>query len=423
MEKSLRTILTGGCKVLSILGLLLIIGLSFNISLLAGIGGSGGEIFYEDGYTIHLFTSNGTFEPPPGIAEVEVLVVAGGGGGGGGIEGAGGGGGAGGLIHEEIFDINGPVDVIVGSGGSGGAPGERGEDGDNSSFDNLEAIGGGGGGSTLTNEVRGGDGGSGGGGGSDRATGGKTEPGTGTAEQGHDGGEGFRAGQSINRAGGGGGGAADPGQDAQNSNAGDGGAGLAITGFSDFGDGGYFAGGGGGGGETAGSGGDGGGGDGRADFCGDGSDAAMETGGGGGGAFCLGAIDEGFGGGDGGSGVVIVRYKTTPALTVEGDVCLELGAEGSAVDSSSKISWIGGVNNKITVEIEDGQVPDNLELTVDAARGNKVILTALAQDFITDISDERVIDHSLIYKLSIIGNAVPEAGETFLTVKFTIIEE
>ncbi len=422
MGKGLRTIKTRGSKALKFFCFALIISLFFNIPLAAGIGGSGGEIFYENGYTIHKFNADGTFVPPPEIDEVEVLIVAGGGGGGGGFDGAGGGGGAGGLIYEEFFPVNGSVPVVVGAGGSGGAPGEKGADGGISSFSTLDAIGGGGGGSTLTNEVPGSDGGSGGGGGSDIGGGGFTGSGSGFLDQGHDGGQGFRAGQSANRAGGGGGGSASPGDDAQNRIGGDGGEGFILPGLSGFGDGGYFAGGGGGAGVTGGSGGAGGGGDGRESTCGPGEDAVMGTGGGGGGAFCREA-GEGFSGGDGGSGIVIVRYTTIPALVVEGDVCLELGAEGYAMDDSSNISWIGGDSNKITVEIEEGQVPENLELTVDAARGDRVILTELAQDFITNISNEKVTDHTLIYELSNIGGALPEAGETILTVKFTIIDQ
>jgi len=172
----------------------------------ADIGGAGGVIYYENGYTIHQFTEDGVFTPPAGVEEIAVLVVAGGGGGGGAIEGAGGGGGGGGIIYEPYFEVKKSVSVVVGDGGKGGKPGERGDKGESSSFDILNAYGGGGGGSTGFNEVEGSTGGSGGGGGSDKSAGGFTEGGKAVLGQGYDGGSGFRAGQSSNRSGGGGGG-------------------------------------------------------------------------------------------------------------------------------------------------------------------------------------------------------------------------
>ena len=402
----------------------LIICLVITITAAADIGGSGGEIIYEDGYTYHLFTEEDTFEPPDGINEVEVLIVAGGGGGGGAVTGAGGGGGAGGLIND-FESVSSSVDVTVGRGGNGGQPGERGEDGANSSFGSREADGGGGGGSTDTNQIAGRAGGSGGGGGSGTATGGSTSSGDGIAGQGHDGGEGFRAGQSRNRSGGGGGGAEEPGVDAENRSAGDGGDGSYFEQFLNFGDNGYFAGGGGGGGDTAGSGGNGGGGSGQADTCGDGENAKPETGSGGGGAFCL--IEEGFSGGNGADGIVIVRYPTIPVIQVEGDICFEIGAGdfGSVLsDDSSHLSWIGTGDNKITVEIETGEVPEGLELTVDSDRAEaETILTNTARNFITDIGEERIIDHTLTYRLKFIEDIIPAAGETDLTVKYTITDQ
>lgn len=421
MKSSFSSLTIKKSKSIYHLSLALLISLLVNISVLADLGGSGGEIFYQGGFTIHVFTENGTFVPPFDLNTVEVLVVAGGGGGGGALDGTGAGGGAGGLIFEELFTVSGPIAVVVGQGGSGGAPGQRGLPGQDSSFDSLVAIGGGGGGSSVAGQVIGGDGGSGGGGGSAIGGGGFTAPGQGVPGQGNDGGGGFRAGQSENRAGGGGGGAGEPGIDAQNRNAGAGGAGLEILGFAAFGDNGFFAGGGGGGGSTAGSGGIGGGGAGQAAICGAGSDGIDETGGGGGGAFCISGV--GASGGDGGSGIVIVRYETIPEIKVEGDVCLELGESGYAIDDTSTISWLGSGNNKITVAIEQGQLPANLELRVNSALANQVILSTVTQDFITNIQDEKVTNQTLIYELFLIGSQLPPAGETILTVKYTIVEQ
>src|SRR6056300_605883 len=61
-----------------------------------GFSATGGTITTSGNYTIHTFTSSGTFQVTAGSKNIEVLVVAGGGGGGGDNSGA---GGAGGLIY------------------------------------------------------------------------------------------------------------------------------------------------------------------------------------------------------------------------------------------------------------------------------------------------------------------------------------
>ena len=70
------------------------------------------------------FTSPGTWTCPPTTTQVEVLVVGGGGGGGGGssvnpLPGISGGGGGGRVIHR-IIPVAGPVPVTVGAGGTRG---------------------------------------------------------------------------------------------------------------------------------------------------------------------------------------------------------------------------------------------------------------------------------------------------------------
>ena len=279
----------------------------------------------ELGYKVVAYKSDGTFTVPEGVSEVDVLVVAGGGGGGGnggGGTGAGG-GGAGGLVWKEGHSVTpgSTVDVAVGSGGTGGAIDTRGNPGENSHFGSVEAIGGGAGdtrGTESTDWVSGnyGDGGSGGG--SNYADEDASVYGAGTSGQGNDGGTGE---QTSSGQGGGGGGAGAQGEDGladQTSTQPHGGDGLYYGDiFGDtYGENGYFAGGGGGGsaddGNVAGpgDGGQGGGGNG-----GGSSNAptagSVNTGGGGGGAG--GATGSGA---DGGSGIVLVRYKSPESVNV-----------------------------------------------------------------------------------------------------------
>jgi hypothetical protein len=128
--------------------------------------------------------------PPSWAAEADVLVVAGGGGGGGseGRHRGGGGGGAGGLLYHSNFSFTtGGVSVTVGAGGIGNISTPS-TDGKNSSFGLLVAIGGGAGGTGGTNlqATPGKNGGSGGGGGWQSNT--TTPGGIGTLGQGYDGG-------------------------------------------------------------------------------------------------------------------------------------------------------------------------------------------------------------------------------------------
>lgn len=261
---------------------------------------TGGTITVGSGYTYHTFTSGGTFTPSQNIT-ADVLLIAGGGGGGS-YSGGGGGGGAGGVLLLANQSLTSGTGYTVSVGGGGAAN----TNGQNSYFGALtQAVGGGKGGSASA----GGNGGSGGGAGDTGFA-----AGTGTAGQGFNGGTGTGAGSSP---GGGGGGALEAGQnafgDATPNIAGKGGSGTNFyydwaaatsTGVS-----GYFAGGGGGGvyinssfaNNGGGAGGNGGGGSGSASN----KNATANTGsGGGGGSYTSGPVAAG----NGGSGLVIVRY-------------------------------------------------------------------------------------------------------------------
>jgi len=280
------------------------------------------NIDWEDnyGYKVVSYNSDGTFTVPDGVTEVDVLVV--GGGGGGGASPHGGGGGAGGVVYESDYSVTGgqTISVSVGAGGNGPtgpttSPWQetdnslRGENGENSSFGSIVALGGGGGG--RYDGLTGKDGGSGGGGGSHDANGGTAQqPGSSS------GGYGFDGGNSTTSSAGGGGGASAAGADGATGNGGNGGDGRYygdIFGDS-FGENGYFAGGGGGAlynATGAGTGGNGGGGNGGDDSS-QAQDAMANTGGGGGGA------ERDFTGdaGDGGSGIVLIRYRDPESVKV-----------------------------------------------------------------------------------------------------------
>lgn len=232
---------------------------------------------------------------------LDYLVVAGGG------AGDGGAGGAGGLIYavSARVELGVTYTVTVGAGGMASAAGDAATSGNNSSFVGSTAIGGGAGRYTL-NSVSGGSGSGG-------AHGGKIG-GSGTAGQGNAGGNG-----SAGNSSGGGGGAGGVGGNApSNTVGGAGGIGLqySISGTAT-----YYAGGGGGGcptGGTGGTGGNGGGGNGASAGAGNGT---ANTGGGGGGIY------QTYPAGNGGSGIVILRFLSTvtvssttgsPTITTDG---------------------------------------------------------------------------------------------------------
>ena len=281
----------------------------------------------SDEFCVHTFddpfTPTHTFTVVATTLDVEYLVVGGGGGGGGTL---GGGGGAGG-IRSSAFDLMDTSDlskprtltlgagdqvVTVGSRGSGGDGGPGG-DGGSSSFGDVVALGGGGGGNADQAGRDGGSGG-GGGGGATPGAGGAGDPATQFVQ-------GLAGGAGATTLAGGGGGFNSGGRDGGSlSFPGDGGSGLEVRDFSIEGRLLFAAGGGGGAqGGTAGAGGgpftgstDPRGGGQGLDSCQlDTASFAMPntgSGGGGGGANAGDLAGQDCRGGDGGSGIVIVRY-------------------------------------------------------------------------------------------------------------------
>jgi hypothetical protein len=275
-----------------------------------GVLAAGGTVYDVDvngtTYRVHTFTTTGTSTFTVGRpGTVEYLIVAGGGGGG---RDNGGGGGAGGLLTGFTTVSSQTYTITVGAGGLQFNVNFRGFQGGNSSAFGLTAIGGGGGGGGdnggsqsgtdfANSQLAGGSGGSGGGGASE---GGNGAGGSGTAGQGNSGGAGLLG------SGGGGGGAGEVGKAATAANSpGNGGAGISsiISGTLVC-----YAGGGGGAPENsqtmlAGSGLGGLGGGGRGNNPGEaGFNGTPNSGGGGGG----GQVSQDAG--NGGSGIVIIRY-------------------------------------------------------------------------------------------------------------------
>ena len=297
------------------------------------VSATGGTILTCGDYKIHTFTGPGTFTVtsagnPTGSTTVDYLVVAGGGGGGGGAvpsslgSGAGGAGG----FRESSGAASGsyttsplgvgvaalPVaatsyTITVGGGGSGGSSadpsGNPGSDGNNSVFSTITSTGGGGGGGRGPISPNGRPGGSGGGS-AYNGTGGSGNTPPVSPSQGNNGGSvPSTTGQWGGAGGGGATGTGTPGT----CNAGPGGAGAttSINGTPTA-----RAGGGGGGGSTCqpsldgGLGGTGGGG-GGSPTTGSATAGTTNLGGGGGGA----ASNNNGSGAQGGSGIVIIRYK------------------------------------------------------------------------------------------------------------------
>lgn len=294
--------------------------------------GSGGTITYTDangsyprssppysgGYVVHTFRNSGTLTTTTANTTAQFLIVAGGGGG---AMRHGGGGGAGGLKTGSTSLGIGVRNVTVGAGGAGANSTDdslkAGSPGSNSEFVGVAVVGGGGGRTYYSSGN--GNGGSGGG-----AVGLVSSPaGTGVTGQGNAGGS-----LGSTSSGSGGGGASLAGT-AGSQNGGKGGDGVlsSISGVAA-----YYAGGGGGGGNylfTGGMGGLGGGGHG-----GDNgyniNQASGTAGTGGGGGGCR-SYDVSSVGSNGGSGIVIVRYRM-PALNI---MSLGLVANKSAISVST----------------------------------------------------------------------------------------
>jgi hypothetical protein len=307
-----------------------------------GTAATGGSITTTGGFRIHSFTAVGAVNfNAPYTGQVEVLVVAGGGAG----SGIGGGGGAGGYVYNSNFPINAGVNytATVGVGGTGVFRGPRAENpGNPSSFvgaaGTITATGGGRGGRypDVDEPIGNMSGGSGGGGPGGRGGAGTSFPsypgehpgGTGILGQGHPGGYGHHgtgpgfpnpgnSGGPTNHGGGGGGGAGGRGGSRYSNRVlCPGGSGITstITGGSVN----YATGGGGGTHIFPTSAGPSPGGNGIANGSGSsgvpatdgaavgGRAGATNTGGGGGGGAHPGPGDIG---GNGGPGIVVVRYR------------------------------------------------------------------------------------------------------------------
>ena len=307
------------------------------------IGATGGTITTCGNCTVHTFTGPGTFSvtrlatasPAPANNQVSYMVVAGGGGAGGGDNG--GGGGAGGFREDKSpvtpytaspLEGAGPITVAVqdypitvGGGGAAAAisspsvnVGRRGSSGNTSTFSTISSAGGGGGAAAYSSSPDGNAGAAGGSGGGGGMCGSPAGGGSGNTppvspSQGNNGGSSGPGGGgtgSPKYGASGGGGATAVGQDGTPAKGGDGGAG-ATTGinFSNT----AFAGGGGGGAEGGGcsTGGTGGGGPGAGSSPACGTPGTANTGGGGGSA---GSNNPSTSVGSGGSGIVIIRYKS-----------------------------------------------------------------------------------------------------------------
>lgn len=268
----------------------------------------GGPSITTDGLEIALDSST-KINYPIDELYVEYLIVAGGGGGSGWGDGVG--GGAGGVLTGSTTFPRGDYSVVVGAGGSAGGPSSatRGSNGSNSSLGDLTAIGGGGGGSKNTNDGL--SGGCGGGGYGDNVAP-SGVGGSGTVGQGFAGGDGTHY-----YRGGGGGGAGGVGQAGSElvvdglarANGGVGRTSI-IEGISK-----YYGGGGGSGGccdRGTGTGGLGGGGDGGNQNI-DGTPGTTNTGGGGGGGGSY--FNRPTVGGNGASGIVVIRYAGSQKAT------------------------------------------------------------------------------------------------------------
>ena len=261
---------------------------------------TGGDTIMTDGtYWYHAFRSSGTFTPAKAIS-ADVLVVAGGGSGG---TQTGAGGGAGGLLlhsNQSLAVQNYTCTVGAGGAGATGAPGNNGS---NSQFASLTASVGGGGGANYANLEIGKSGGSGGGG---YPNGGTAAGGAATSGQGNNGGSGSTDNATYRSAGGGGGAGAAGGNGNTSAPAVSGAGGNGVSTYSAWGLATgtgqnisgtvWFAGGGGGANTSNSAGGNGGG---TAGASGLSTAGTANTGGGSGGGNTT---------GNGGSGIVIVRY-------------------------------------------------------------------------------------------------------------------
>jgi len=299
-----------------------------NVTGGALIVATGGTITTCGDYKIHTFTSDGTFCVSAGggpLSKVDYLIVAGGGAGG--TNRLSGGGGAGGFRESKCATISGcwtasplasstplgpfnpgAYPVTVGAGGAGSTGPTPSNPGNPSSLSSITSAGGGAGAGEPASPKIGYAGGSGGGSGpySDGLfAAGNTPPVT--PPQGQPGSDAGTTPAGFNWAGGGGGAGA-AGQPGDSNSDGGNGVSSSITGSS------VVRGGGGGGGRhepaTQGTGGSGGGAPAIQYSPGQASNAGTANSGGGGGGLANGNPNGSPGiGGNGGSGIVVIRYK------------------------------------------------------------------------------------------------------------------
>jgi hypothetical protein len=360
--------------------------------------------------TVRVFATSGVFTPSF-TGTVEVLVVAGGGGAGSDMGGGGGGGGV--ISNTSVAVTSGtPVTVTVGAAGAGAPAGTgghattKGTNGGNSVFGSNTAVGGGAGGTsyyTFGNSF-GNSGGSGGGGSGYNngvtpalSTGtGYGASGTGTAGQGNRGGWGNSSYYS-----GGGGGAGGAGTDANNTPNGGpgiangilnrnlfwgGGGGGAAYSVSPGGNGGIGGGGGGAVGTTTGgtgynNGSPGGGGSPNSQTNTPGGDGGLNTGGGGGGGSHYNFTNKG---GDGGSGIVIVRYNSSLGESTGGApisvgnmaLCLDAANPNSNVGNRSIINWNNWTvgSGGVTGYNQNGATAENERVVASNPWGNNAVV-------------------------------------------------
>lgn len=354
-----------------------------------GSGGTGGERYRVGNDYVHVFEvepgsdeTSFVFTPPDYVSSIRALVVAGGGPGG---FRRGGGGGAGGLVYDAALAVSGGATyaINVGTGGVASASAAAyGSNGGNSSIVgtgvNVTAVGGGAGGNGPSNGA-GVAGGSGGGAGS-----GSTAAGAGTASQGNAGG--IRGYNGNYSAGGGGGGAGRPGSDGSLDappSGGSGGQGFLtdISGTPT-----WYAGGGGGGGQqggkagnmsSPGGGGDGGGGRGgmavpsgaAASFSPAAAAGQNGLGGGGGGGSDVSGFYEG---GNGGNGIVIVRYTVQGSGAGSAEPVVSLTGATYAGDlkitGTYRVAWAGEGENVADVYVKWGYAANSLTHSVKVAQ-------------------------------------------------------
>lgn len=355
----------------------------FTVAVIPGVASAAAcaPVITTDGlYSVASFKTVGTCDwtVPSAITEVTYLVVGGGGGG------ASGGGGGGGVITNHGVSTlavtpNAVMAVVVGAGGIYGGGGSGGStvnatSGGSSTFGTFTAVGGGYGGTAARSP---GDGGSGGGGGYDNPN---QRISLGTSGQGNSGG---RSNQGGYGAGGGGGGAGGVGANApaqHRGGAGGIGVSTSITGTAT-----QFGGGGGGGVNNnnsasnlngGGLGGSGGGGNGSTLGYGtgayfDGTAGAANTGGGGGGTD-----PESNLAGNGGSGIVVVRYLASSAPTNSGVPTFSGTARtGETLSTTSTGTWSGSPTSysyQWTRSATSGGVYSNI---ATAATSNSYVVT------------------------------------------------